>query len=127
MSIDYLHDLERDIENGREYFACPNVGRNQWKITETLEELEKLAVRSANHKKIPVNIVRLVSKHEALAEDLYLVPTKIGDPGPRGEASIEWTVVETREASEMMRDVRHGPAPYFTMQVEKTVEPSSES
>ncbi|MCI5065881.1 hypothetical protein MRY87_09170 [bacterium] len=123
MSIDYLNDLERDIDNGRAYFACPNVGRNQWAITEDAEELDRLSQRSANHKKIPVNVVQLISKHDAVAGDLFLVPTKIGEPGPRGESVIEWSVVETKEASEMMRDLRHGPAPYFAMQVQRVVEP----
>ncbi|MCB0328571.1 MAG: hypothetical protein KDD70_02875 [Bdellovibrionales bacterium] len=124
MSIDYLYDLERDVDNGREYYACPNVGRNQWVIAETLDELQRVAARTANHKKMPVNVVRLLSKHEAVGGDSYLVPTKIGEPGPRGEPTIEWSVVETKEASEMMRDVRHGPAPFFAMVVEHTVDPS---
>ena len=127
MTIDYLFDLERDLTNGKEYFACPGLGRNQWMIAETLEELERQSLRTANQKKIPVNVVRLVSKHDAMAGDLFLVPTKIGEPGPRGEALIEWSVVETKEASEMMRDVRHGPAPFFAMQVEKVVEPADGS
>ncbi len=125
MSIDWLNDLERDIDNGKEYFACPGVGRNQWSIGEEVEDLQRIAHRTANHKKMPVNIVRLISKHDAISGDLFLVPTKIGDPGPRGESQIEWSTVETKEASEMMRDVRHGPSPFFGMQVEETVEPAN--
>jgi hypothetical protein len=71
--------------------------------------------------------VRLVSKHEAITGDLFLVPTKIGDPGPRGEAQIEWSTVETKEAAEMMRDVRHGPSPFFAMQVEQKIESEAET
>lgn len=125
MSIDYLFDLERDIDNGKDYYACPNVGKNQWTIAETKEELSRVALRSANHKKMAVNIVRLVSKLEAVSGDYFLVPTKISDSGMRGEPMIEWAVVETRDASEMMRDLRHGPAPYFAMQIEETVEPTA--
>lgn len=125
MSIDWLCDLEREIDNGKELFACPGIARNQWVIAPNMEELARSAKRAAEHKKLPVNIVRLISKHDAIAGDLYLVPTKIGDPGPRGEAHIQWSTVETKEAAEMMRDVRHGPSPFFGMQIEKTIHPAA--
>lgn len=125
MSIDWLNDIERDIDNGKEVYACAGVGRNQWALSDIIEDLMKTAKRSANHKKLPVNVVRLISRHDTVAGDLYLVPTKIGEPGPRGEVQVEWSTVETKEASEMMRDVRHGPSPFFGMQVEQTVEPDN--
>lgn len=124
MSIDFLMDLERVIDNGKEVYACPGVSRNQWIIGKPLEELRKSAKRTADHKKLPVNIVRLISKGDAIAGDLYLVPTTIGEPGARGEPQIQWSTVETREAAEMMRDVKHGPSPFFGMQVEESVAPS---
>lgn len=125
MSIDYLLDLERDINHGKELFACPSVGRNQWIVAPNVDELQRHAKRAADHKKMSVNIVRLISKLDAITGDLFLVPTKIGEPGPRGESQIEWSTVETREAAEMMRDVRFGPSPFFAMQVEKKIEPTS--
>ena len=126
MSIDWLNDLERDVDNGKPMYACPGVTRNQWVISEAKEDLIRVAERTANHKKMAVNIVRLISKHDAIAGDLFLVPTKIGEPGPRGEIHIDWSTVETKEASEMMRDVRFGPSPYFGMQVEQSVDTSVE-
>lgn len=123
MSIDYLSDLERAIDSGRDVFACPGVGRNQWVMGKSIEELKRIAYRSAVNRKLPVQIVRLISKQEAIAGDMFLVPRTIGEPGPRGEPSIEWSTVETKEAAEMMRDVRHGPAPYFAMQTQETVNP----
>ena len=125
MSIDWLYDLERDIDNGKDRFACVGLGRNQWLIKPTMEELDKMANRVANQRKMGVNVVKLVNKDDALTGDMFLVPTTIGDPGSRGEPSIEWSTVETKEAADMMRDVRHGPSPYFGMQVEKTVEPEA--
>ncbi len=125
MSIDHLHDIERDIDNGKDIFACPGVSRNQWMLSSSIEDLRRHAQRAAQHKKMNVNIVRLISPHDAIAGDLFLVPTKIGQPGPRGEAQVEWSTVETREAAEMMRDVRHGPSPFFGMQVEETIESQS--
>ena len=47
MSIDYLFDLEREIDNGKEYFACPGIAKNQWIFAETQEELKKAAERAA--------------------------------------------------------------------------------
>jgi hypothetical protein len=125
MSIDFLIDLEREIDNGKVFYACPGTGRNQWLISKALEELRKQAKRSADNRKLGVNIVRLISKHDAISGDLFLVPITIDEPGSRGEPQIKWSAVETKEAAEMMRDVRRGPSPYFGMQVEETVEPST--
>jgi hypothetical protein len=124
MSIDWLIDLERAIDNGKEVFACPGVSRNQWVIGKSVEDLTRQAKRTADSRKMPVNIVRLINKQDAVAGDLFLVPTKIEEPGPRGEPVIQWSTVETREAAEMMRDVRQGPAPFFAMQNEVTVNPT---
>jgi hypothetical protein len=121
MSIDFLYDLQRDVENGKEILACPNVGRNQYAIGLALEDLKRVAHRASEHKKMAINVVRLISPLEAIAGDLFLVPTKISQPGPRGEPVIEWSAVETREAAEMMRDVRHGPSPFFGMQIIETI------
>jgi len=125
MSIDFLFDLERDIDGGKEYFAVPGVGRNQWSISKSVEELRKFAKRTADHKKTPVQIVRLIPKSDAVAGNLFLVPTRIGEPGARGEPQIEWSPIETKEAAEVMRDVRHGPSPFFGMQVEETINPTA--
>jgi len=123
MSIDFLFELERAIEAGKEVFACPGLGRNQWIIGRSVEELRKVAKRAADSRRMAVNIVRLIAKNETITGDLYLVPINIGDPGARGEPSIQWSTVETREAAELMKDVRKGPPPYFGMQIEEVVEP----
>ena len=125
MSIDWLCDLERDVDNGKDIFACPGTGRNQWILGRNAEELRKHAQRAANTKKLAVSIVRLVSKSEALMGDLFLVPTQIDEPGPRNEPTIKWSSVETKEAAEMMRDVRRGPAPFFGMQIQETFNPEA--
>ena len=52
------------------------------------------------------------------------MPISVEEPGPRGEPQIKWRPVETKEAADMMRDVRHGPAPYFAMQVQEVIEPA---
>jgi hypothetical protein len=122
MSIDWLLDVERALENGKEIFACPGAGRNQWQISKAIDELRKVAQRAADAKKMSVNIVRLALRQDAVAGDLFLVPTAIEEAGPRGEPNVKWSTVETKEAAEMMRDVKHGPCPFFAMQVEETIE-----
>ena len=124
MSIDWLLDLERDIENGKDIFGAPSPSRNQWVIGKSMDELKKTAKRSADSKKLPVNIIKVISKHDTVAGDMYLVPTTIGEPGPKGEPNISWAIVETKEAAEMMRDVKRGPSPFFGMQVTETVDPA---
>lgn len=123
MSIDWLYDIEREIDNGKTMLACPGVGSNEWVVGRPLEDLRKLARRVADAKKVQVNIVKLVPKHDTLSGDLYLVPTKIEQPGARGEPQVKWSVVDTREAAEMMKDLRHGPAPFFGMQIEESINP----
>jgi hypothetical protein len=123
MSIDWLLDLERAIDNGKEVFACPGPSRDQWVIGRSADELRKVAKRAADTKKVAVNIVRVISRNEAIAGDLYLVPTNIGEAGPRGEPAIQWRAVETKDAAETFKDVRHGPAPFFGIQVLETVNP----
>ena len=125
MSIDWLWDLERALESGKSYYACQTVGRNHWAIARSADALRGVANHSASHKKFAVDILRLVSPHE-ITGVLYLVPTEIGDPGPRGEPNIKWACVETREAAELMRDLRRGRSPIFAMQVEETVAPDEE-
>jgi hypothetical protein len=123
MSIDWLYELERAIENGQEIFATQSVGRSNWVIGKSIDELKKSAQRAANHKKLAVSIARLIPQDDTIAGDLFLVPINIGDPGTRGEPNIKWSAVDTKEAAEMMRDVRHGPSPCFGMQIEETLEP----
>jgi len=125
MSIDWLWDLERALEGGKSYYACQTAGRNQWAIARSVDELREVAKRAASHRKLAVSIVRLVSPHK-MAGALYLVPTEIGELGLRGEPNIKWACVETKEAAEIMRDVRQGPSPIFGMQVEDTVVPDEE-
>ena len=123
MSIDWLYELERAVENGKDVYATQSVGRSQWVIGKSVPERERVAQRTADHKKLAVTIARLVSKDDTVAGDLFLVPVEIGDPGHRGEPNVKWSAVDTKEAAEMMRDVRHGPSPCFGLQVIQTLEP----
>ena len=66
---------------------------------------------------------KLFLSMSSFRQRLGFEPTEIGDPGHRGEPNIKWSCVETKEAAEMMRDVRKGPSPIFGTQVEETVDP----
>lgn len=123
MSIDYLEDLEASVTNGRAMFACPGPNANEWFLSEKVEELRPKAQRTADSRKFTTHIYRLVNRMETVTGDVYLCVRKILDPGPRGEPHFRWSVVDTREAAEMLRDVSQGPTPYFGAMIEETFEP----
>jgi hypothetical protein len=123
MSIDYLEDLEKSINNGKELYACPGVQSAEWELSGDMAALEKKAQRTANALKFQCIIYRLINKADTVSDDCYLVVRKILDPGSRGEPRFQWGIVDTREAAEMMRDVSQGPSPYFGATIEKTFQP----
>jgi hypothetical protein len=113
MSIDYLGEMEHEVDSGREIYACPGPQGNEWYISSDLEDLNKKAQRSASALKREVHIYKLINKMDTVSGDSYLVVRKILEPGPKGEPKMQWTLVDTREAAEMMRDVSQGPTPFF--------------
>lgn len=123
MSLDYLEDMENYVTNGRLMYACPGANANEWYLTESIDELRSKAQRTANARRFPTHIYRLVNRMETVSGDSYLVVRKILEPGPRGEPHFQWSVVDTREAAEMLRDVSQGPSPFFGAVVEETFNP----
>jgi hypothetical protein len=124
MSIDYLEDLERAVNNGKDLFVCPGVQSSEWEISSNVEQLEKKAQRTANALKFQCHIYKIINAGDALSDDSYLVVRKILDPSAKGEPRFQWSIVDTKEASEMMRDVSQGPSPYFGASIYQTFEPS---
>ena len=124
MSLDYLEDLSQQIDRGKVIFACPGPQPNEWHMAGNVDELKNFALRAANSRKMEVAIYRLVNSLDTVTGDSYLVVRKILEPGPRGEPHIQWLVVDTREAAEMLRDVSHGPTPYFGATIETNIKPS---
>ena len=92
-------------------------------MADDLEELKSKAKRTADVKKFQCHIYRLVNKMETVTGDAFLVVRKILEPGPRGEPHFQWSVVDTREAAEMLLDVSQGPTPFFGAVVEETFNP----
>jgi len=123
MSIDYLSDLEHRIDSGRPLFACQSHQGSEWYISTDLEELKPKAQRTANAKKFEINIYRLINKMDAGEGDSFIYVKKILEPGPKGEPHMNWAIVDTRDAAEMLRDVSQGPSPYFGATVESTASP----
>ncbi len=125
LAIDWLGELERNVENGQRVLACPGIAEKEWIIGKPIEELRMVAQRVADAKKAPVSVVTLLPKSETLIGELFLVPTKIVDsPDKRGNPQIKWSLVDTKEAAEMMRDVKYGPSPYFGMQTVEVINPT---
>ena len=123
MSIDYLAEMEHEVDSGREIYACPGPQGNEWYISSDLEDLRKKAQRSASALKREVQIFKLINKMDTVSGDSYLAVRKILEPGPKGEPKMQWTLVDTREAAEMMRDVSEGPSPYFGTSIVATFLP----
>jgi hypothetical protein len=124
MSIDFLFEIERALDAGKILYCSPGNGRNQFVIGKSIEELKKVAQRSADTQKISVVIARLISKSDAVTGDQFLVPVEIGEPGARGEPQVKWRVVDTKDAAEMFKDVRKGTPPFFGLQAEETINPA---
>ena len=125
MSIDFLEDLSAKVDHGAEIFVCPGQQLNEWYFAEfnDLETLRRKAQRSADARKIETHIYRLCNKGAAGPDDSYLICRRILEPGPRGEPHIQWTLVDTKEAAELMRDVSQGPTPYMGSIIEETFQP----
>ncbi|MCS6893856.1 MAG: hypothetical protein NZO16_04740 [Deltaproteobacteria bacterium] len=125
MSIDWLLDLEKSLELGREFYAVQGVSRGQWILSKDKDMLITHAKTLANQKGIPVSVYKLASKNEAALGCFFLVPTRIEEAGPKGEPQILWTLVETKDAAELVRDLRHGASPYFAAFEVEVMHPSS--
>lgn len=127
MSIDYLEDLERLIDNGREIFVSPGVQSSEWELSSDIEPLRRKAQRTANANKFSVHIYKLISKGDIISDDSFLVVRKILEPSPRGEPRFQWGIVDTKEAAEMLRDVSQGPTPFFGATIFETYKPENPS
>lgn len=125
MAIDYLTDLEHHIDSGRTLFACQSHQGSEWFISANIEDLRIKAQRAANSKKYSVNIYRLINRMDVGEGDSYIYVKKIMEPGPKGEPHMQWSIVDTKDAAEMLRDVSEGPSPYFGCTVEETFTPKS--
>ncbi|HMO18348.1 MAG TPA: hypothetical protein PKA63_08800 [Oligoflexia bacterium] len=125
MAIDYLLDIERKLDQGKELYACPSVNSGDWIFSGTVEEIRPKAQRAANSKKHELAIYRLVSAQDSMGQDGFLVVRKFLEPQKDGTPRMQWSLVDTKEASEMMRDVSQGPSPYFGAIVEETVKPGT--
>lgn len=124
MSIDFLFELERIISSGQEVYACPAAQEKKWVISRSFDDVKKQAQRVAANRKQAVDIVRLVPYSEVMPGEMFIVPVGIDAVGPKGEPNIRWSTVESKEAAEMMRDVREGPSPFFGLQVYEQVAPA---
>ena len=124
MSVDYLENLESLIDRGYELFACPTPVNGEWALSKTIEDLRPKAQRAANAKKHELAIYRLVNKSDTVTGDSFLVVRKFLEAQKDGTPKMQWALVDTREAGEMMRDVSQGPSPYFGAVVEETFQPN---
>ncbi len=126
MSIEYVEEISQLVQAGRKIFACPSQHSNKWFISENIEDLKLRAQKTADARRYDVAIYRLINPMEAVATDSYLIVTKLGDGGSHGDLNISWSLVDTREAAVMLRDVSEGPTPFFGAVVECSFKPHPE-
>lgn len=125
MSFEYIEDLANQVDDGNDIYGCPSQHSSKWFISEDLCDLRIKAQRAADVRRYDVNIYRLVNPSETVNTDSYLIVTKIGEPGLRGEANVSWTLVDTKEAAMTLRDVSQGPTPFFGAVLQETFKPQS--
>ena len=126
MSLEYLAEIEHEIDSGRSMYACISHQGMEWFISDSLEDIRKRAKRTAATRRCATVVYRVVSKMDVAEGDSFLVVRKILAAGPKGEPHIHWIQVDTREAADMLRDVSQGPTPYFGVSIEENVLPSPE-
>jgi len=126
MSIDYLESLEQSVDSGQILYACPGSAQNRWHFANKPNDLRTQAQRVADSRNMEVSIYQLINKMDAVPTDSFLICRKILEPGPTGEPKLEWTLVDTKEAAEMMRDVSQGPSPFFGATLFETCKPTPE-
>ena len=123
MGIEFLEDLSSAVDRGTVIYVCQGPLSGKWEMHKTLEGIKQLAKRSASAKKLPIKVMRLVNSQSLLPETPILIPSKIGDDDNKGMGNINWSIVDTAEAAETLRDVRHGPSPYFGLEEVDVVSP----
>jgi hypothetical protein len=97
-----------------------------WSLDESLDECRSRAQRLATSRKIVVTIFQLVSHLDATEQDTFFTVRRLLEGRPGGPPVVQWTMVDTREAAELLRDVSQGPTPFFGAKVEEFIHPRSE-
>lgn len=124
MSLEYLEDLLSAVDMGREYFACAGQNAHQWFVSTSVQSLRDKAQRAANFKKYPIKIYRLSNGLTGTANvESYLVAKKIIPTSTSADPHLEWVIVDTRQAAEVVRDVSFGPSPFFGLTEEEVIKP----
>jgi hypothetical protein len=120
MSIDYFEELFQVVEQGADVFACPTANPQEWDFSTNIHTLRKKAQRGATVRHIPLSIYRLVSVSATDASG-FLIIRRILKTTLTGVPPFHCSIVETRDAAELPRDVSQGPTPYFGVVVEETL------
>lgn len=123
MVIDNLSALEELINMGTAVFACREGRTGQWVLGMSAAELLPKATAFAATHHVDAPIYRLVPASETMAGQPFLFVKKVEDRGPLVSPQFHWSVVDTKEGAEMLRDVSIGPSPYFGTVTESVVAP----
>lgn len=124
MSIEFLFELERTLDKGQKIYGCAASQQGRWELATSIEAIRKAAKRTAIAKKGAVQIMQLLPASSNVPDGSLLIAAKIGEEEAKKAGNITWSTVGSVDAAETMRDVRHGPSPFFALQFEETTEPS---
>lgn len=123
MAFDYLEELQEEVNRGVGWYVCPGKAAGEWNLAKTPEELREACQLAANVYLFEQSIYKLKDVADSGGEDRYFVCKKILEPGPRGEPNLQWMIVDTKDAAELLRDVSQGPSPYFGATEVETFQP----
>lgn len=123
MAFDYLEELEEAVNRGVGWFCCPGKAAGEWILARSAEELRGPCQTAADLYLFEQSIYKLKNRADSGGEDRYFVCKKILEPGPRGEPNLQWMIVDTKDAAELLRDVSQGPSPYFGAVVVESFQP----
>lgn len=125
MSIEYLEELAGRVCLGAEVYACSLPTAGEWVLSLDKDALREEATRYAEARPGPATVYRLLPPDALVPTDGYLVALKLHAgrevSGRIDQRTIDWGIVDTREAAELLRDVSCGPTPYFGVVVEEVV------
>ena len=124
MPIGYLEELERQILTGTEQFVCQGPNANEWIFNRDIDELLSKAQLAANVRKQETHVYRLINKKDAVSGNTFLVVRRFLGRKSNGTPDFEWSLVDSLESAEVLRDVSHGPTPLFGAVIERTFQPT---
>lgn len=123
-----IEEMEEAIHAGRTLYASPGLLLGRWDITSDREMLLARVQLSADANGEEASLFRMASPDEAGDGDSFLFVRRIlQSDSPRVPYLLQWSLADTREAAELLRDVSAGPTPYFAITLDTSCQPARQT